>query len=146
MTLLFKEALTSGLDWLVLRASVAVAYPPLPELVQHARNASGGIARRESEVQTLLRIQEAVELSKGSPVDWEALKSKLLMRHVANPDGLPSLIAFVRRWGGGVGGRFVHDLRAFHQQFVSSERVIPTSTVGSLADLKVKAEDYACSS
>ena len=122
---------------------MAAAYPTLPELVQHAKNASGNIARRESEVQLLLRIQEAVDMSKGSPVDWTALKTKLLMRHVSNPEGLPTLIKFVRRWGGGVGGRFVRDLRTFHQQFVSSERVIPTSTFAALADLKVDAASHA---
>ena len=60
-----KDAFEKGLDWLVLRASVADAYPSLPELVQHAKSAPGAIARRESEVQLLLRIQKAIKLPKG---------------------------------------------------------------------------------
>ena len=136
-----KGAFETGLDWVVLRASVADAYPPLPELVQQAKSAPGAIARRESEVQLLLRIQEAIDLSKGSPIDWESVKAKLLMRHVAHPGGLPALIAFAKRWGGGVGGRFIHDLRAFHQMFVQSERVIPSSTFEALAALKLKVDE-----
>ena len=140
---LMKEAFEKGLDWLVIRSSVVDAYPSLPELVQHAKNAPGAIARRESEVQLLLRIQEAIDLSQGSPVDWDSVKSKLLMRHVAHPGGLQSLIDFAKRWGGGVGGRFVHDLRALHQMFVQSERVIPSSTFGALAELKLKCDESA---
>ena len=140
---LLKEAIEKGLQWTVIRADVPSTYPTLCDLVQHAKNASHSIARRESESQLLLVIQEVVEMAGTANIDWARLQTKLLLRHITQADALPSLIAFTKRWGGGVGGMFIRDLRVFHQQHVPSGRIIGSSTFAALADLKLKTEEHS---
>ena len=138
----FQEALTTGLRWTVVRREVPQMYPTLCELIQHARNATSTVARRESEMQLLLRIQEMLEGEMGSgvvkrPVDWAALHAKVVQRVISSDVGdVNSLCKFVKRWGGGYGGQFMQGLRLFHQVHMSADRIIPSTTFEALADMK----------
>lgn len=51
-----KDALASGLRWLVLKSEVGQLYPTLCDLVQRARQATGLAQRAENEIQLLQRI------------------------------------------------------------------------------------------
>ena len=143
----FGEALTAGLRWIVVRREVPLLYPTLCELIQHARNATSTVARRESEMQILLRVQEMLEGEMGSgdvkrPVDWVALHTKVVQRVISSDVGdVNSLCKFVKRWGGGFGGKFMQDLRLFHQVHMSSERIIPSTTFEALVDLKTSVAE-----
>ena len=136
----FGEALDKGLNWLVLRSSVAEMYPSLLELVQHAKNVGTEAARRESEVQLLLRIHEASKAlaeTSGGRVDWDRVEARLSKRESHYKNDLSAYVKFVKRWGGGSRGLFIEELRVFHQAFGSSSRIVPTTTFEKLADLKL---------
>ena len=139
---LFNEALANGLRWTVVRREVPLLYPTLCELIQHAKNATSTVARKESEVQLLLRIQEMMEAEMGPgvdkrPVDWETLYSKVMHRVISSDVGdVKALVNFVKRWGGGSGGKFISDLRLFHQVHISADRIIPSTTFDALYRLK----------
>ena len=134
--------MATGLRWIVVRREVPLVYPTLCELIQHARNATSTVARRESEIQILLRIQEMMEGEMGPgpvkrPVDWEALHAKVVQRVISSDIGdVNALCKFVKRWGGGYGGKFMHQLRLFHQLHMSADRIIPSTTFDCLADMK----------
>jgi hypothetical protein len=69
------------------------------------------------------------------------VKKIIVNRQVGQSDDVPTYISFVKRWGGGVGGRFIKDLHDFHVAHMSAGRIIATTTFGSLADLKVKINE-----
>ena len=98
-------------------------YPEFCPIVQYGKNALGDAQQRESEVQKMMKIQqEAEEMNRLSgSIDWKKLTSTIASRNedMAQADA-QSYVEFVRRWGGGTGGRFINDLHRFHQLCVSS--------------------------
>ena len=94
------------------------------------------------EVQGLLALHGAAA-SSPQP-DWPVIK-KSVLRTLPNwaPD-VEELIAFAVAKSGGVGGRFLHDFKAFHSQCVSSAaRRVPGAVFGALADFKQTYCAYA---
>lgn len=139
----FKEALDKGLHWVVLKAEVAEFYPEFCHMLQHGKNAIGDVQQRESEVQLMMNIQQAAEdmSRKSGNIDWKKLVSIIANRNDQSPADAKSYVEFVRRWGGGAGGKFVHDLHRFDQLCVEGNRIISTSTIETLAYLKVSVEN-----
>ena len=71
-------------------------------------------------------------------VDWDVLYSKVMHRVISSDVGdVKALCNFVKRWGGGFGGKFISDLRIFHQVHISADRAIPSATFDALYRLKV---------
>ena len=145
---LMKKAFTDGLQWTVIKSEVEVAYPELASVIQQARNAGNNIGRRESEIQILLRIQEAANRMVKDPkmnktIDWELIRSRIIKRFPHNSSDVGPWVSFIKRWGGGVDGRVIANLKCFHQAFVKTGRTIPTYTFGILAGLKLKADELS---
>ena len=142
----FAEALAKGLHWLVLRKEVATLYPDFCSLVQYGRNAVGAVQQQESEVQLLMLIQQlAEEMHRNtSTIDWKLIASDIAKRMNQHAVDAKSYVEYVRRWGGGIGGKFIKDLYRFHQLFVPDGRIISLSTIDTLAHLKVKEVAHTC--
>ena len=140
----FKDALDNGLHWLVISSIAAQLYPNLCDLVQHARNKTGSVQRNETETQILYRIQNmASESSKANNgnVDWNHIKQIIMKRKGLSEDDFVPLLKFVQIYGGGDMGIFINDYKAFHESFVPSGRVIPTSTFTAIQDLKLRPQE-----
>ena len=118
-----QDALKSGLNWLVLKATVGVLYPTLPDLVQRAMQATGLAQRDEIEVQLLQRIQGAAKtmLARDKTVDWPTIASTVGKGRPESVD-VEALIRYVQKWGGLPHGAFIADLNAFHKVYVPSGR------------------------
>ena len=138
----FSEAMTKGLKWLVLKSEVQEMYPDFCPLVQYAMNAIGAVNSQESEMQLMMAIQNEAEVmhhAQGS-IDWKSLGSNIGQRMNQHAADAKSYTEFVRRWGGGIGGKFIQDLYRFHQLFVQDGRIISISTIETLAYLKLSVE------
>ena len=142
-----EEALNKGLRWLVLKHWVADDYPTLLSAIQKAKNSINSIQRRESEIQLLLRIQSEIdevgskhsdEESPTSHINWKSLEAHLKRRQVVATDDIPVFVEFVKKWGGGVGGKFIADLHRFHAAYVPSGRIIQNQTFEALNKLAEK--------
>ena len=132
-------AMTQGLEWLVLKAEVAVRFPQLAALIQQAKNATGQSQREEGELQLLLQIQAiANRLSKSGVADWRAVKKEMSKGNVAKHIELDALIAYVQRWGGEA---LLRDLQMFHQAHAPPSRCIAASTFIALASLKLQTHE-----
>ena len=144
-----QDALTNGLKWLILKAIVGVLYPTLPDLVQRAMQATGLAQRAENEVQLLQRIQGAAKtmLARDKTVDWPTIASTVGKGRPESVD-VEALIRYVQKWGGLPHGAFIADLNAFHKVYVPAGRIIPSSTFGALADLRLGPDElcplFAC--
>ena len=135
------QALEHGLSWLVLSAQVADLYPRLPDLLQHARNATGAVQRLESEFATLSRIQSMVALRGSGSVDWSRIGEAVGARSKLSKSEIASLLRFVQLFGGGDEGRFIRDLDHFSKVFVPTGRVVPIATFAALTELKLAPAD-----
>ena len=140
-----QEALDEGLTWLVISRKVRSLYPGFFDLVQHARNATGAVQRRENEVQLLVRIQKmARQMSSAGAgiVNWPLI-SKTFAKRCDDDAVLPALVRYVQLHGGGDDGIFLDDLNAFHKVFVPTGRIIPASTFNSLNELKLEPSELS---
>ena len=139
-----KDALEHGLTWLVLSSCVPAFYPTLCDLIQHARNATGAVQRKDSEIQLLVKIQSMVEAqskASGGSVNWTEIKNAIMRRNVVELGDLNQLLKFVQVYGGGDSGKFIAELDSFHKVFVPSGRIIPASTFGAIAELKLQPSE-----
>lgn len=89
----FADAAVSGLQWTVLSHRVATRFPKLLGMIQAAKNASGQVARRENEVQVLLRLQaaavSAMTASASPHVDWKSIQAKVVESRPPCADDVP---------------------------------------------------------
>ena len=133
---LLKEALDTGMMWLVISAKACQNYPSLPGLVQAAKNATGAVHQREDSFQLLRSIQSLA--SSSCVVDWQVIANVVSRRSQVSVDEIKHLLAFAQEWGGGKSGTFVDDLCRFHKTFVKPGRLVPATTWQALADLKLQ--------
>ena len=138
-----KDALENGLSWLVLSSIVPRLYPSLCDLVQHAKNATGSVQRKENEIQVLMKIQSLVDSSKSPTIDSRAISEIIRKRTFIEAADIETYLNFVQLYGGGVGGRFVRDLDAFHKAHVKTGRIIPVATFSSFVNLKIDPADLS---
>lgn len=139
------DALTGGLEWLVLSSVVPTLYPSLVDLVQCAKNATGAVQRKENEIQVLLKIQSLASVSSASSgsqgvVDWNSIASEIEQRIVIDSSDLKTYMRFVQLFGD---GPFLSDLDTYHKTYVPTGRVVPVSTFASIVDLKLSPSEIA---
>lgn len=138
-----RDALTGGIEWLVLPAHVGIDYPSLPQLIQAARNATGQVQHQESELQLLLKVHAlAAEQSKAGQghVDWTIVSLEARKSRCKQLDDLPAYLGYVQKWGGGESVEFVHGLRDFFASSVPANRRLSADTFKALAALKMPAD------
>ena len=116
------DALTGGLEWLVLSKVVPSMYPSLVDLVHCAKNATCAVQRQENEIQVLLKIQSLAASSLGSSgvVDWNGIASIIEQRIVIDSADLKVYMRFVQLFGD---GPFLSNLDTYHKTYVPTGRV-----------------------
>ena len=137
------EVLQDGMTWLVLASQVAELYPRLPDLLQHARNATGAVQRVESEFAILSKIQSMIALRGSLSVDWTKIGDAVGSRTRLAKTEVATLLRFVQLYGGGDDGRFVRELDHFSKVFVPTGRVVPIATFAALTELKLAPAEVA---
>jgi hypothetical protein len=134
----YAAAVTRGLHWKVLRWPVRQKYPKALSILQSARNVSGQIQRKESEMQGLLRLHGMASTAQaaGKEPDWCGIKRAVLRSRPPFSDRLDDMISFLATRSGGVGGSFLQFLAAFHRQFVnpSVRASVAAGLYGALAE------------
>jgi hypothetical protein len=134
----YAAAVTRGLHWKVLHYSVRTKYPKTLSILQSARNVSGQIQRKESEMQGLLRLHGMASAAQaaGQEPDWCGIKRAVLRSRPPFADRLDDMISFLATRSGGVGGSFLQFLAAFHRQFVnpSVRASVASGLYGALAE------------
>lgn len=121
----FADAVENGLHWLVLSHRLRANFPELLSLIQSARNAAGQVARREHEVQVLLRLHHLAlseaKTSVNGQIPWERVRARVMASRPPCADELEDLSLFVAACGGGASATYLKDLDAFHKAHVNSE-------------------------
>ena len=121
----FADAVENGLHWLVLSHRLRATFPELLSLIQSARNAAGQVARRENEVQVLLRLHHLAlseaQTSVNGQIPWERVRARALASRPPCADEIEDLSLFVAACGGGASATYLKDLDAFHKAHVNSE-------------------------
>ena len=133
----FASAVASGLRWKVVKWEVRYLYPQVLHFLQAARNAVSTMYRTENEMQGLLRIHAYAGAAQKMQIDipWPTIKATILRSKPAWADSFDAMIAFVASRSGGVDGRFLLYLAAFHRNHVDSTRnSVPGSLYRALAD------------
>ena len=116
-------------------------YPRVPALISAARNVLATLNRKESEMQTLLRLQNissSFQLRTGGSPPWPEIKRSIMRSRPPCEDKLDAMITFVAARCGGPRGTFLQSLSVFHRNFVedSIRGGVPASLYTALADLK----------
>ena len=118
----FAKAVQSGLFWTVYSWKVRVYYPKVCGLIESARNVGAAIARKESEMQTLLRLQKLSVQMRGADgeVPWVAIRKSILRTKTPCANKLGSMICFIIARSGGEGVDQLRYLASFFRNFVDA--------------------------
>ena len=138
------EPLNRGMSWLVLKKEVGDLFPTLPALIQSARQAIGQVQHGESHFELMEGIQSFIaNASDQKSIDWKLIEKNLARSESKFADDLPLLCEYVRVYGGGRSGVFVHRLNAFVSHCVSDNRYIAASTFAAIVKLKgLQSNEY----
>ena len=133
----FAKAVTDGLRWTVLRWEVRVLYPSILSILQLARNMSATMLRKESELQGLLRLHtmSAAAMALQRDVNWPGIKKMILRSRPPYGNILDDMISFLIGKSGGMTGKFLKYLQAFHRVCAPAKReALPGAIYSALAD------------
>ena len=138
------EPLNRGMLWLVLKKEVGDLFPTLPALIQSARQAIGQVQHGESHFELMEGIQSFIaKASDQKSIDWKLIEKNLARSESKFADDLPLLCEYVRMYGGGKSGVFVHRLNAFVSHYISDNRYIAASTFAAIVKLKgLQSNEY----
>ena len=138
------EPLNRGMQWLVLKKEVGELFPKLPALIQSARQAIGQVQHGESHFELMEGIQSFIaNASDQKSIDWKLIEKNLARSESKFADDLPLLCEYVRVYGGGKSGVFVHRLNAFVSHCISDNRYIAASTFAAIVKLKgLQSNEY----
>ena len=129
------RACTEGWKWCVLHHSTKSIYgSKLFSFLSDAKNVKLG--RGETEMQVMLKVFHLA--AEGET--WENIHSAMGLTKPACQDYIPSIIAFVREFGGGVSAGFVKDLALFHAKHVPNERCIKGQFLDSVTRAKLPSK------
>ena len=70
--------------------------------------------------------------------DWAAISKSILLTKPVCSSQIPTLIQFVKNFGGGVGSKFIDDLCVFHRKYAANERHLSDVFLEGLTNLVVK--------
>ena len=64
------KAMSEGIPWLMIKAQAVRLYPTLPDLIQQARQVTGQVQNRETQVELLVSIA-GIQQAMGEHIDWD---------------------------------------------------------------------------
>lgn len=134
---LLKQFTMEGMDWLMIRWEVEVAFPLVPTIVQAALNTTQQIAEGESWPQLLCKIAQACEVQKNKDgdVDIKKVQLQVIKSQPPRAHDVPDMVEFVRVWGGLPSAFHVNEMSKMSQTF-PSDRVVSGSFFKWLAQLR----------
>ena len=132
----FAKAVLNGLPWLVYSWKVRELYPRVPDLAQQAKNVGATLNRKESEMQTLLRLHKmsSVHTNPNEDVPWATIKKAIVRSRPPCQGKLGGMVSFVIGRSGGPDGEHLRFLSVFHRNYVASTHSgVPMSLYEALA-------------
>ena len=112
----FHDACLNGVTWRVVSRQVVERFPAFCKLAQSAANASGHIAREETELQLcrkIFRVLETKAAAGKSDCTFQDVKEEVLRSRPRNSGTVPWLFAFTARFSGGSQGHFLDETDQF---------------------------------
>ena len=133
---LYAEAAEQGLNWKIVAWQVPRDYPTAVQVLSTARNIR--LDRAETEMQGLMRLHglSSDACRRGDEPDWSRIKASVLRSKPPYEASVEDMISFVISRGGGVDGKFLTYLNAFHRNHVEGacRRSLPCTLYSALAD------------
>ena len=91
----YALAVKSGLHWRAYKCQVRMLWPKVCGLVQSARNVGSTLNRKESEMQTLLRLHaSSAKTAPGHDVPWAGIKISIMCTRPPFQEKLGAMICF----------------------------------------------------
>jgi len=134
----FAKAAQEGLLWEVLSYKVQTEEPEGCNIIQAALNSKNGLFLVSHEMQAVLAVarQSTAVAERGLSMAFVRTAVAATLPSFADDPNFPDLFRFVIELGSQ--GRFVEDLRAFHEKFVNPRlRRLKLSSFGVVAQLPI---------
>ena len=105
----YAKAVTKGLNWKVLKASVRLLYPKALPVLQAARNVAGHVQRKINEAQGLQQLHSLAATAQrlGHEPDWVSIKRAVLRSRPPFGEAVDDMLAFLATRSGGVDGIYL---------------------------------------
>ena len=139
----FYEACMEGACWRIVSQVIPEHFPSFCQLAQAAANASGHVAREESELQLCRKIhtEVAVQMSKGkSAVSYADIKEAVLRTKPRSASTVPALFRFTLRFSGGQHAHMLEDTEKFVRAHGYNSRMLGPEIYEALS-AEVKGRD-----
>ena len=114
----FHDAVINGATFKIVSRVVAEEFPDFCRLAQSAANASGHVAREETELQVCRKIVACVEELRrqkgdGASITLQDIKHQVLRSKPRCASTVPALFMFTLRFGGGSSAHLLQQTEAF---------------------------------
>ena len=99
----YEKAINQGITYFTVDYEVEVEWPSYPDLVIEASNVSNGLAKADTPVQLMFKINKLAKgyEEQGLKPDYSAIQTKILRTKPLYADDVPQLIKYVDLWSGG---------------------------------------------
>ena len=110
-----RQYIDEGMYWNVFPSWVEETYPWMPSLFATAANQEQQVQEGESweEVLTKIAIRASETLLSGKSMNANAISTHVLRSQPPNPKGVPPMVDWYMKWGGGENKHFVTDIAQF---------------------------------
>ncbi|CAE7330223.1 unnamed protein product [Symbiodinium sp. CCMP2592] len=139
----FHAACTEGAVWRIVSKVVPQRFPSFCQLAQSAANASGHVAREESELQLCRKIHGEVARHMGlgkSTVNYVDVKDAVLRSKPRSAGTVPALFVFTLRYSGGQHAHLLQETEKFVRAHGFNSRMLGPEIFEAL-NTEVKVND-----
>ena len=115
----FKSVCDSGWTFTIYPWQLEAAFPELPLLGQQALNAEHGCGSAPTEMETAATIGQwaSMQRAAGNLVDWQSAQDQAASSEPACKAYIHSIMAFVKKYGGGAGAPLIKFLDDFAKEY-----------------------------
>ena len=143
----FAIAVTQGLTWQIVSASVLDVFPHIAHILQASGNAAGQVAQGEPEIQVMRRVYNAWVTEKttasaaGFCVDFAKVKSRVLASSTLHADIIPHVYTFILKFSGGQHADLLMETEMFiRHNGVTTRKLGPTVYQSLGLDVRGKSD------
>ncbi|CAE7945745.1 unnamed protein product, partial [Symbiodinium necroappetens] len=139
----FYKACVDGATWRIVSQAVPQRFPDFCHLAQSAANATGHVAREESELQLCRKIHSEVagQMRAGkSNVTYQDIKDVVLRSKPRSAGTVPALFVFTLRYSGGQSAHLLHETEKFVRAHGFNSRLLGPDTYEAL-NTELKSRD-----
>ncbi|CAE7242174.1 unnamed protein product [Symbiodinium sp. CCMP2592] len=139
----FHRACVEGATWRIVSHQVPERFPNFCQLAQAAANATGHVARQESELQLCRKIHQevALQMSRGKTnVNYVDIKDAVLRTKPRSASTVPALFVFTLRYSGGQTAHLLQETEKFVRAHGFQSRMLGSDIFEAL-NTEMKSRD-----